>query len=154
MTNTTLSILKPEISASTIIKVPFHDVDGMHIVWHGHYLKYFELARCELLDLLDYNYMQMEASGFMWPVIDSQLKYIKPAKFEMDIKVTAILVEYEFRLKIKYLIENAKTGERLNKGHTCHVAVNIKSGEMQLNSPPVLRQKIEAYQERLNATES
>jgi len=27
------------------LEVPFHDVDALRIVWHGHYLKYLELAR-------------------------------------------------------------------------------------------------------------
>ena len=36
--------------ADVMIEVPFHDVDTMNVVWHGHYLKYFEIARCKLLD--------------------------------------------------------------------------------------------------------
>ena len=42
--------------ADVIIEVPFHDVDTMNVVWHGHYLKYFEIARCKLLDQFHYNY--------------------------------------------------------------------------------------------------
>ena len=34
--------------AEIIIRVPFHDVDLMEVVWHGHYAKYFEIARCAL----------------------------------------------------------------------------------------------------------
>ena len=57
--------------ADVIIEVPFHDVDTMHVVWHGHYLKYFEIARCKLLDQFHYNYNQMRDSGYAWPVIES-----------------------------------------------------------------------------------
>ena len=32
----------------------FHDLDPMGVVWHGHYLKYLELARCALLQTFDY----------------------------------------------------------------------------------------------------
>ena len=39
--------------------VPFFDVDSMRIVWHGHYCKYLELARCKLLDKIGYNYKAM-----------------------------------------------------------------------------------------------
>lgn len=130
------------LSASTIINVPFHDVDGMHIVWHGHYLKYFEIARCALLDKIDYNYNQMRDSGFAWPVIDAQLKYVKPATFGMNVRVTASLVEYEVRLKIKYLIENAENNQRLTKGHTTQVAVSLENHEMQMSSPRVLLDKL------------
>ena len=47
--------------ADVIIEVPFHDVDTMHVVWHGHYLKYFEVARCKLLDQFNYNYNYLSA---------------------------------------------------------------------------------------------
>ena len=36
--------------SETEIEVPFFDCDSMHIIWHGHYVKYLEVARCELLD--------------------------------------------------------------------------------------------------------
>ena len=38
-----------DLQASVELEVPFHDVDVMHVAWHGHYVKYFELARCALL---------------------------------------------------------------------------------------------------------
>jgi acyl-CoA thioester hydrolase len=50
-------------------EIPFHDVDMM--VWHGHYAKYFEIAR-RLLEQIDYNYPQTRDSGYAWPVIDSE----------------------------------------------------------------------------------
>ena len=40
---------------SVEIEIPFHDVDMMEVAWHGHYVKYFEIARCALLDQFDYN---------------------------------------------------------------------------------------------------
>ena len=36
-------------SYEVTLKVPFYDLDPMQIVWHGHYLKYFDIARSELL---------------------------------------------------------------------------------------------------------
>ena len=41
------------IQVETIIEVPFHDVDVMRVAWHGHYVKYFEIARCALLDKIE-----------------------------------------------------------------------------------------------------
>jgi len=43
--------------------VPFFDVDSMNIVWHGHYVKYFELARCQLLELFDFGLIFL---GQLW----------------------------------------------------------------------------------------
>ena len=129
-------------SASVIVKVPFHDVDSAYIAWHGHYAKYFEIARCELLDSFDYNYQQMSDSGFFWPVIDMQIRYVKPAVFQQELKVTATLAEWENRLLIRYLIEDAHTGQRLTKGQTAQVAVRMDTKEMLLASPTVLLEKL------------
>lgn len=129
-------------SHSVEIQVPFHDCDPVGIVWHGHYAKYFEVARCELLEIFGYNYGQMRDSGYSWPVIDMQLRYAGFCEFGQRIRVTATLVEWEYRLKIRYLIEDVATGKRLTKGHTVQVAVNLATREMCLVSPPVLAEKL------------
>ncbi|MBO0367073.1 acyl-CoA thioesterase [Pseudomonas putida] len=126
------------IHVDTELLVPFFDVDSMHVVWHGHYVKYLEVARCALLDQLGHNYVQMQASGFAWPVIDLQLRYIRGATFGQRLTVRASLVEWENRLKIHYLISDAETGERMTRASTVQVAVHIDSGEMQLASPQVM----------------
>lgn len=134
------------IDASITVKVPFHDVDVMAMVWHGHYVKYFEEARSALLDRIGYNYMEMQASGYVWPIIDMRIKYIKPIRFGSSIRIQATLVEYENRLKIDYLITDAATGERLTKGYTCQVAVDIETREMRLVSPDILFRKLGVVQ--------
>jgi len=126
------------IHVDTEVQVPFFDVDSMHVVWHGHYVKYLEVARCALLDQLGHNYVQMQASGYAWPVIDLQLRYIRGATFGQRLTVRASLVEWENRLKIHYLISDAETGERMTRASTVQVAVHIDSGEMQLASPQVM----------------
>src|SRR5690606_15969157 len=65
---------KGVIHADTEFVVPFFDIDMMNVVWHGHYVKYLEVARCALLDQIGHNYTQMLASGYGWPVIDLQLR--------------------------------------------------------------------------------
>ena len=128
--------------AEVRITVPFHDVDVMEIVWHGHYAKYFEIARCALLDKIGYNYLQMKQSGYSWPIIELKTRYIKPASFGQDILVRARIAEYEFRLKIDYLISDAATGTRLTKGHTVQVAVDAERRELLLASPAILLKKL------------
>ena len=131
----------PEIISRSIdIEVPFHDVDSLHIVWHGHYAKYIELARCKLLESFNYGYRSMAESGYSWPVVDMRLKYVRPAHFGQHIRVTANLKEWEYRLKIGYEIFDIETGEKLTKAHTVQVAVELTSGEMCYESPAILAQ--------------
>jgi len=130
------------LSAEVDVEVPFFDVDPMRVVWHGHYVKYVELGRCALLRKIDYDYPQMEASGYLWPVIELQLRYVAPARFGQIVTVRAELLEYENRLKIGYAIRDRASGERLTKGYSVQVAVEAKSMEMQLVSPRVLLERL------------
>ena len=131
--------------ADVVIDVPFHDVDTMNVVWHGHYLKYFEIARCQLLDQFDYNYVQMKASGYAWPVIESYVRYVQGIEFQQKIRVRAILKEWENRLKIEYVIFDAVSDKRLTKGYTSQVAVHIESREMCFQSPSILFDRLKTW---------
>ena len=130
------------IEAEVEIEVPFHDIDVMGVAWHGHYIKYLEIARCALLEKIDYNYPQMKASGFAWPVIEVRIRYPRPLYFQQKVRVKARVDEWENRLKVSYLIEDLKTGQRLTKAHTVQVALDMESGEMLFVSPDVLLRKL------------
>lgn len=130
------------IRAEVELTVPFHDVDMLGIAWHGHYCKYFEIARCAMLDKIDYNYMVMKDTGYVWPIVDLQLRFVSPAKFGQCIRVAAELVEWEYRMKIKYLITDAATGAVLAKGHSIQAAVDSVTGEMSYASPAVFLQRL------------
>ena len=128
--------------ADVEIQVQFYDLDPMEVVWHGNYVKYLEVARCALLDAIGYNYAEMKASGYMWPIIEMNLRYAAPATFGQRLRLRAEIVEWENRLRIDYLVSDAATGRRLNRATTTQVAVDIASGEMCFVSPPILFQKL------------
>jgi acyl-CoA thioester hydrolase len=124
--------------AHVIVKVPFHDLDPVSIVWHGNYVRYFELARCELLQTFNYNYDEMMRSGYAWPIIDLHLRYVKAAQFNDTLKIEARLREWEHRLRIDYLATDAASGLRVCKGTSIQVAVSVATREMCLRSPKIL----------------
>jgi acyl-CoA thioester hydrolase len=128
--------------AETEMRVEFHDLDPMEVVWHGRYVKYLEIARGVLLDSIGYNYPDMKASGYAWPVIDMHLRYSASAKFGQRLKLRAEIVEWENRLKIDYLIADAVTGQRLVRATTTQVAVDIATQEMCFASPRALLEKL------------
>ncbi|MCE9776318.1 acyl-CoA thioesterase [Shewanella algae] len=143
--------MKAILSTEIELEIPFHDVDSMGITWHGNYLRYFEIARCKLLDRFDYGYSRMQESGYAWPIVDLQLKYVKPSRFEQKILVSAALVEWENRLKINYQICDATSGERLTKGYTIQAAVDMQTQELCLVTPPVFRERLAPF---IGATEA
>ncbi len=137
--------MKAIVSEQTFLKIPFFDCDPMAICWHGHYVKYFELARCDLFDKINYGYRTMRDSGYSWPIIDLQIRYIQPMRYEQNIIIEAGIVEYENYLKIKYEIRDQETNKRLTKGTSKQVAITISDSVMQIVSPAILREKLAAY---------
>lgn len=129
--------MKLGLNAEVILEIPFHDVDAMGVAWHGHYLKYLEIARTALMRTIGLDFQQMKDSGHFWPVVECHLKYVQPLRYGQKIKVRAEVVEYESRLKIAYLITDAETGLRLNRAHTVQVAITADTGELIFDLSPI-----------------
>ena len=123
------------ISADIEFDVAFHDVDMVGVVWHGHYLRYLENARWALMNRLDYGLDRMLASGYAWPIVDLQAKYVKPAHFGDRLRARASLVEWEYRLAVNYLLTDVADGARVLRARTVQVAVDGHSGELQFACP-------------------
>lgn len=136
---------KIELIAEVVLTTAFQDADPMGVVYHGNYFRYFEEARRILMQKIDYNYSEMQASGYVWPVIDSHVKYVKAIPFNHQIRVTATLSEWENRLRVDYIIYDAQTGARMTKAYTRQVAVEIANQEMCFASPKVFIDKLEPY---------
>ena len=134
------------VEADVVIKAGFYDLDPMEVVWHGNYARFFEDARCALLDRLDYNYAEMRESGFMWPIVDMRTKFVRPIRFNQTIRVTAKLVEFENRLRIDYVIRDILTDEVLTKAQTIQVAVDLETEEMCFEVPQILIEKVRALE--------
>jgi acyl-CoA thioester hydrolase len=134
--------MRTDLAAEIELTPAFHDLDPMDVVWHGHYMKYLELARCALLQRFDYDYPQMRDSGYAWPIVDLRAKFVRSARFGQRLKVRAQIVEWENRLKIDYLISDAGSGEVVTRAHSIQVAVDLRTGEMCFASPPVLLERL------------
>ncbi len=134
--------MTPEFSCEIELSPAFHDLDPMEVVWHGNYVKYFELARCALLQRFNYDYPQMRESGYLWPIVDLRSKYVRSARFGQKLRVRAQIVEWENRLKIDYRISDALDGSVITRATSIQVAVAIDTGEMCYVSPPVLLQRL------------
>jgi acyl-CoA thioester hydrolase len=133
-----------ELTATVEVCVPFQDCDPAGVVWHGNYFRYFDAARCALLEQIDYSYRQMAESGYVWPIVDTRVKYIRAVSYDHVIRVTAKLVEWEYRLKIEYEIHD-DTGFCVTKGHTTQVAVDAATGELCIGSPPALLDRLTKF---------
>jgi len=126
------------------LEVRFHDVDMVGVVWHGHYLRYLENARWAFMNEMDYGLDRMLESGFVWPIVELQTKYLNPARFGNVLRVRASLVEWESRLTLNYLITRVGDAARIARGRTVQVAVDARSSELQFTTPPDFRSCVHA----------
>ena len=133
---------RERLSHEIEITPAFYDIDVMEIVYHGHYVRFLELARSALLAQFNYDYPRMRDSGYAWPVVDMRLKYVRPATFGQVLKVRATITEWENRLRIDYLISDAATGQKVNSAHTIQVAVDMGTRAMCFVCPPVLWERL------------
>ncbi|WP_257312814.1 acyl-CoA thioesterase [Geothrix fuzhouensis] len=131
------------LQTSVTLEIPFHDVDSMGIVWHGHYLKYFEIARTALMRRAGLDVADMLATGCAWPVVTCEVKYIRPLRYGQRILVEAYLEEYEFRIGIAYTVRDETTGERLTRGRTRQLPIDSATGELCPGTPPGMIAAIE-----------
>jgi acyl-CoA thioester hydrolase len=95
--------LKIHFSSSPII-VRYGETDQMGVVHHSNYLRYFEVARIEWLTQLGVSYQSMEEAGVMMPVIDVQISYKTPARFEDNLTINIHLKEVPL-VKMTFLYE-------------------------------------------------
>ena len=135
----------PPLSAEVELEIPFQDVDPMQVAWHGNYFRYFEAARSMMLRSVDFDYEEMRATGYLWPIIRTQVSFVQAIRYRQRILVRAALVEWENRLKIDYLIRDAASLARLTKGYTVQCAVHAATGELQLVSPPELLEHLRGH---------
>jgi acyl-CoA thioester hydrolase len=118
-------------------QIPFHDVDSLNIVWHGHYYKYFELARTELYRSCNFDIADMKHLGFSFPVIESNCRYSKPLHYGQQIIITARFMDWTNYVLITYSILDPVSDKRLAYGHTKQ-AVCDAQGLLQMEVPKVV----------------
>jgi acyl-CoA thioester hydrolase len=124
------------------MRVPFHDVDPAGVVWHGRYFKYFEQVRRTLLEDLDYSYESMMASGYIWPVVDASVRFVRPLQLDQTFRVSACIAEWELRLVVEYRI-HGEDDILYTKARTVQVPVDATTRELLIGSPRRLIEKIE-----------
>ena len=117
-------------------KVPFFDVDPMQIVWHGNYLKYFDITRQAYAEACGLDFYRYKAdTGFVFPVIRSTIKHVYPLRFGDEFICKLILVDTKVKVVMDFEIRLADNGKLCARGRTEQVALRLPEMEMELAIP-------------------
>jgi acyl-CoA thioester hydrolase len=91
----------------------------MGVVYHTHYLDYFEAGRTEALRDLGIRYRDLEDSGVIMPVVEANVRYRAPARYD---EVVVVEVRFEeppsVRVPIEYTVHREGEDATLVEGHT------------------------------------
>lgn len=135
------------LSHEATFPISFHDTDAMGVVWHGNYIKFFELAREAFLDVLKYGYKDMKEEGIAYPITECTCKYRKYLRVtDKALRVVALLCEYEGKVVFHYEVYPKDSNTLCAYGKTEQVCINASTGELIFQTPKALLEAIKKYE--------
>lgn len=131
------------MSASIELTVPFHDVDGLRVVWHGNYFKYLELARTELMRVHRLDVPDLMELGLHMMVVDAHCRYMRPLRYGERVRVTARFGDVDQRIVVFYDLHSVTHDRRVARARTVLVTTT-PAGELLMETPDAIRSRIVA----------
>ena len=125
----------PILSEIIKINVRFHEVDSLRIVWHGHYLKYFEDGREAFGRKYGVGYMDVFEQGLLTPLVNIACDYKRSIKYGDPVMLETLFMDTEAaKIHFKFTLYHADTKEVYATGESTQVFLN-GSGELCLTPP-------------------
>ncbi len=121
--------------------VPFHDIDPLMVVWHGHYYKYLELARTALMQSRGLDVPDIVELGFRMMVVETHCRYIHALRYGEHFAVTARFGDIDHRLLVTYDVRSLTHARRVARARTALVTTTA-AGELLLETPDAIRARI------------
>ncbi len=126
----------------TEIRVRFHEVDSWGIVWHGHYIAWFEVGRSALLSKFQLSPQDFTRLGYIAPVVDLRCSYKEPARLGDEVIVrTTVLKPTKAALTFQSEVLRKKDRKLLVSGEETQVLLTL-DGKMLYHIPPELEERL------------
>lgn len=117
------------------ITVRFNEVDSLGIVWHGHYISYFEDGREAFGKTFGISYLDIKKQGFAVPIVKTSTEHLLPLKYgDVAVIETTFKNTQAAKIVFEYTIKNNQN-QVVCKGETVQVFTSIETGEMALTNP-------------------
>jgi len=125
----------------TQLTVRFCEVDSYQVVWHGHYVSWFEVGRNEFASRFGLDPEQLKEMGLMAPVVDLSCKFKLPAEYG-DVVIVRITMQRCETAKLIFHYTVMRDNDMLAEGNTTHVLTDLK-GTMLYQIPPETKKRLE-----------
>ncbi len=111
----------------TKLTVRFHEVDSFDVVWHGHYIGYFEIGRLDLAGRFGLSPDALRQLGFFAPVVDMRCRIRASARYDDNLIVqTSVRPTDKAMLVFAYTIIRERDGQVIAEGETSHVLLTLE----------------------------
>ena len=126
---------KQILSLEYDFQVPFYDLDGIQMVWHGNYVKYMEDAREKFGAKYGFEYLHIFNSGYLAPVADMHIKYRNSARISevLTMKITYV-PSRSAKMVFEYLITRKSDNAVIIEAETSQLFVS-REGVFEVSTP-------------------
>lgn len=132
-------------------RVTYADCTVGNHIYYGRYLELLEAARGEWFRSLGTSFADWQTAGLIFPVLEVQLNYRSPARYEEVLTIEVWVLEARgVRLNVGYRVLGSEGQVRV-EGHTHHVCTNLEDKPRRL--PPELLASVESYRSRVADSE-
>jgi len=130
---------------NTQVRVRYAEADPMNVVYYGIYAQYFEVGRVESLRNLGISYKGIEDMGIMLPVVELNIKYLRPAKYDDLLTIKSQIKELPTEHKIIFDQEiYNEEGKLLTIGKVKLYFMDSKLGK-RASMPAIMLEKLSTY---------
>jgi acyl-CoA thioester hydrolase len=130
---------------NTQVRVRYAEADPMNVVYYGNYAQYFEVGRVESLRNLGISYKGIEDMGIMLPVVELNIKYLRPAKYDDLLTIKSQIKELPTEHKIVFDQEiYNEEGKLLTIGKVKLYFMDSKLGK-RVSMPAIMLEKLSIY---------
>lgn len=121
--------------------VKFSEVDSLHVVWHGHYVRYFEDGREAFGKAFGLGYLDIYKHGLAVPLIDLNVKFKKVLEYGDEALIeTTFINSPAAKLIFEYKITSLLHGHVVCTGRSTQVFMEPVTKELYITMPPFMEQ--------------
>lgn len=128
--------MQKTLSGKIEVNVRFNEADPLGIVWHGHYVRYFEDGREAFGNEHGIGYLDFYKKGYVIPIVSIQCDYKRSLKYGERVIVETTFVPCDAaKLKFEYRLYNAQTKQVVATGSSVQVFLEKEHSVLQLTNP-------------------
>ena len=130
---------------TTQIRVRYAETDQMGIVYYGNYAQYFEVGRVETIRSLGMSYKALEDMGVMLPVVEMNIKYLRPAQYDDVLNIQSTIKELPDKHIIQFHQDIYNEAGKMITSGVVRLYFLDKESRKKVNIPKELHDKLAAH---------